>query len=230
MDALRAQGKFPGPSPAIAPGDFDKTALKNKTFVLTGGCSGIGETTLRAFVDAGAFVAFSDINKERGDEIEKEFSTEVSFVPGDVTKWENQKLLFQSAIKLSPSGTIDVVFANAGITGGNDNFEAEPDENGEPLEPDLTCVDINLKGVLYTVKLAIHYWREPPKEGQDRSLILTASLAGYWDHTGKTQYGATKWGVRGIMRSMRSKGMAKGFRTNLIAPWVSAKTTFESQG
>ncbi|KAK4626875.1 5'-hydroxyaverantin dehydrogenase [Fulvia fulva] len=219
MDALRAQGKFPGPSAAITPGTFDRTALKNKTVVLTGGCSGIGEATLRAFVETGAFVAFIDTNKSRGEEIAAELSPKVSFMHGDVTSWPDQKALFASARELSPDGTIDIVFANAGTTGGKDGFDAEPGEDGEPLEPDLTCVDINLKAVLYTVKLATHYWREPPKEGQDRSLILTASLAGYWDHTAKTQYGATKWGVRGIMRSMRSKGMAKGFRTNLIAPW-----------
>ena len=179
---------------------------------------------------AGALVAFGDINKERGEEIAEEFGPKVVFVPGDVRNWEDQKALFNAALRLSPSNAIDIVFANAGITGGDDNFEAEPDENGEPLEPDLTCIDINLKAVLYTVKLAMHYWREPPKEGQDRSLILTASLAGYWDHTGKTQYGATKWAVRGIMSSTRSKGTVKGFRTNLIAPWSVTPFSLHAQG
>ncbi|EME46780.1 hypothetical protein DOTSEDRAFT_33333 [Dothistroma septosporum NZE10] len=45
------------------------TALKNRTVVLIGGCSGEGKAELRAFVDADAFVALSDVSGERGIEI-----------------------------------------------------------------------------------------------------------------------------------------------------------------
>jgi NAD(P)-dependent dehydrogenase (short-subunit alcohol dehydrogenase family) len=88
----------------------------------------------------------------------------------------------------------------------------------EPIEPDLKILKTNLVGVMYTAKLAVHYLNRNP-EGSDRCLIMTASLAGYLDQPGSPQYCASKWGVRGIMRSMRRTMPGMGMRVNIIAPW-----------
>ena len=73
-------------------------------------------------------------------------------------------------------------------------------------------------GVIYTVKLAIHYLARNG-EGNDRVLIMTASIAGYLDQPGSPQYCASKWGVRGLMRSLRRTMPMMGMRVNIIAPW-----------
>lgn len=91
-------------------------------------------------------------------------------------------------------------------------------EDDEPIEPNLSILQINLTGVMYTAKLAMHYLSRNG-EGNDRVLILTASLAGYLDQPGSPQYCASKWGVRGIMRSLRRTMPGMGMRVNLIAPW-----------
>lgn len=88
----------------------------------------------------------------------------------------------------------------------------------EPIEPDLKILKTNLIGVMYTAKLAVHYLNRNPA-GHDRVLIMTASLAGYLDQPGSPQYCASKWGVRGIMRSMRRTMPGMGMRVNIIAPW-----------
>ncbi|KAF2173420.1 hypothetical protein M409DRAFT_48402 [Zasmidium cellare ATCC 36951] len=120
-------------------GGFDLGKLRGKTAVITGGASGIGEASLRGLVQAGAFVAFSDISQERGDALEKELGSEnVAFVQGDVTNWSDQKRLFKTAVEKSPSGCINVVFANAAIV--------------EPTEPDMDVADIGFRGVLLTTK------------------------------------------------------------------------------
>ncbi|KAI1615924.1 hypothetical protein EDD36DRAFT_414842 [Exophiala viscosa] len=81
-------------------------------------------------------------------------------------------------------------------------------------------MDINLTGLLYTVKLAIHYFRRQPVEpSRDRCLILKSSLAGYVDLPGSIQYNASKFGVRGVMRSLRRTTWKESIRVNLVAPW-----------
>ncbi len=80
----------------------------------------MGETCVRAFVAAGAFVTFADVN-ERGHEVEKELNAAhggncCKFVKCDIRNWEEQKNMFETAKRLSPANSVDVVLANAGIS------------------------------------------------------------------------------------------------------------------
>lgn len=102
------------------------------------------------------------------------------------------------------------------LAGAND----DTDPAGPPVEPDLRTIDVNLKGMLYTAKLAIHYFRRQPLDAsRDRCLILKSSLAGYVDLPGSIQYNASKFGVRGIMASLRRTTWEQSIRVNLVAPW-----------
>ena len=81
-------------------------------------------------------------------------------------------------------------------------------------------MDINLTGLLYTVKLAMHYFRRQPIDGsRDRCLILKCSVAGYVDLPGSIQYNVSKYGVRGVMRGLRRTSWKESIRVNLVAPW-----------
>ncbi|KIW80819.1 hypothetical protein Z517_07436 [Fonsecaea pedrosoi CBS 271.37] len=81
-------------------------------------------------------------------------------------------------------------------------------------------MEINLMGLLYTVKLALHYFRRQPVDSdRDRCLILKSSLAGYVDLPGSIQYNSSKFGVRGVMRSLRRTSWKENIRVNLVAPW-----------
>lgn len=78
----------------------------------------------------------------------------------------------------------------------------------------------NLLGVAYTAKLANFYFpKQPEAADRDRCLVITASLSGYIDHPGSPQYSASKWAIRGLMRSLRRTGPSFGMRVNVIAPW-----------
>lgn len=88
---------------------------------------------------------------------------------------------------------------------------------GDPTEPALRILETNLIGVAYTARLASFYFSKQPT--QDHSLIITASLSSYIDHPFSPEYSASKWGARGLMRSLRSTGPAMGMRVNMIAPW-----------
>ena len=70
-------------------------------------------------------------------------------------------------------------------------ISAQDSKDDEPIEPNLNILQTNLIGVMYTAKLAIHYLSRNG-EGNDRVLIMTASLAGYLDQPGSPQYCASK--------------------------------------
>lgn len=174
---------------------------------------------MRSFVAAGAFVTFGDISTLLGEALVSELGdTNVSFLRCDTRSWTEQAALFKQAF--SQRGSVDIVFANAGISGSDPVFSSPEDsaEVGEPQEPDLSILTTNLVGFMYTTRLALHYFARQPAE-QDKCLIMTSSIAGYADHNGAIQYSAAKFGVRGMMRSLRQMMPRQGARVNVIAPW-----------
>lgn len=208
---------------AVKPSDgFNAQSLQGKSVVITGAASGIGEACMRSFVSAGAFVTFGDIAEDRAHALVSELGQDkVAFVKCDTREWQDQASLFKTAIEQSPSRSIDIVLANAGISGRDSVFNDQSDPaTGEPVKPDLSILEINLIGVMYTTRLALHYFsRQPEGPGRDRCLIMTSSIAGYVDHNGAPQYSASKFGVRGMMRSLRQMMPKENARVNIIAPW-----------
>lgn len=98
-----------------------KPALKNasgKSVIVTGGANGIGEACVRLFVEAGSFVTFADL-ADRGKDIQNELNATAkccAFVRCDIRSWEDQKTVFETARSRSPSQSVDIVLANAGIS------------------------------------------------------------------------------------------------------------------
>ena len=150
-----------------------------------------------------------------------------------MTDWQSQVDAFKSAIGFSSHKSLDFVVAAAGV--GGHAFVAE-DEEPPTLEKDPTpppifglALDVNAKGVLYTSKLAQHYFGLPPSSQPSprndatkeprKCLVVMSSVAGYLEIRA-AGYTASKWAVRGLFRSTRSKMEDLGYRINLIAPWV----------
>lgn len=94
-----------------------------------------------------------------------------------------------------------------------------------PVKPDFRIIEINLIGLAYTAKLALHYFRRQPLGSfRDRCLIIKGSIASYADQPGSPQYNISKWGARGLMRNLRRTTWKEGIRVNLVAPWYGSKT------
>jgi NAD(P)-dependent dehydrogenase (short-subunit alcohol dehydrogenase family) len=143
----------------------------------------------------------------------------VKFVKCDTRVWEDQLAMFKSAVSNSPSKSVDIVIANAGIT-GPDPLYAMADPSTEPEKPDLRIINTNLIGVAYTLKLGLHYLRAQPEgEGRDRCFIFKGSIAGILDQPGSFQYSTSKWGLRGLMNSLRRTSWMEGIRVNYVGPW-----------
>ena len=76
---------------------------------------------------------------------------------------------------------------------------------------------------LYTMKLALHYFRrqyaQNPEASKDQLLVLQASVAGYLDIPTSLQYSMSKFGMRSAMRTLRWTEAQHGIRVNSINPW-----------
>lgn len=120
----------------------------------------------------------------------------LSFQTTNVSSWTDLSSLFKLA--KTKHGRVDHVFANAGISGRTTFLEEALDENGDLLEPNHLVFDVNLKGVVNTVALAIHYLRRQESGG---SIVLTAS-ASSWQRFRLPDYTSAKHGVLGLMRGL----------------------------
>ena len=108
--------------------------------------------------------------------------------------------------------------------------EPPPSLDYDPPEPSVATIDVNLKGVFYTMMLAKNYLRLPRRgqevvpggEKEDKALVLFASTAAYLEIPVLADYSASKMGVRGMFRTVRGPLMSQGIRVNTINPWIMA--------
>ena len=233
--------KYPLPvrqSPAFdTSAELDETWIRNKTVVVTGGASGFGEGFFRRWAADGATVVIGDINIRRGDQLVREVrkgtgNPNLHFFHCDVTDWQSQVQFFKDAIRVSPHGGIDTVVANAGIVDLAPTIETPRGlDTPNPSPPNLSVLDVNLKGVLYTSHLALFHLAknpfsapadpdcDPTKTFRDRHLLLMSSMAGIAPIPYQTLYATSKHAVVGLYRNLRCSSYLHGVRTNLICPY-----------
>lgn len=149
-------------------GIVDDSWVKDKTIVITGGASGLGAGFCSRWAAAGATIIIGDINvlgsEKLVEDIRKDTANpSVHFVPCNVTDWKSQVDFFKAAVNLSSHGGIDAVVANAGIAKVNPRFENPQDlDKEDPPAPDMSVLDVNLTGVVYTTHLALYYLKKNP--------------------------------------------------------------------
>lgn len=201
--------------------------------IVTGGASGLGEATAVKYAQNGAYVTIADVDEERGQALSKKLSAEggkASFAYCDTAQWESCVAAFKHAVDFAPTKTLDVAVLFAGIGGARTSLvdevvknDSEPSLEKDPIKPVHTAIDVNLIGVHYCAYLALHYFRLPSTTQEQSStfkkcLVLVSSIMGYIDPSYNTDYGAAKYGVRGIFRSLRSEVQKLDCRVNSIAP------------
>ncbi|ROV87859.1 hypothetical protein VSDG_09544 [Cytospora chrysosperma] len=175
--------------------------------------SGIGLATAKLLLGKGATVHNIDQN-EPDDEQEpdwvdwEEFHTHQA----DVTDWSAMLQIFES-IK-----HIDYVFANAGVSDVGRNFlDDHFDHDGQLLEPlsIYKVLDVNLRAVLNTIKLAHHKMRKSKTQG---SIVITGGSAGYWVDP-LVRIGSVSWTAQlGIVRVLRHVLQKDDITINGVAP------------
>lgn len=184
--------------------------LRGKVVVVTGGASGIGAATVRAFLDAGARVAFtfrtSAVAAARIERAAKRAGQACLAVRADLTRETDTKRLFAKVVRRF--GPPDVVVANAGDLLGRVRV-ADAD-----LAHWRGTFDTNLISTFLTFRAAIH-----AMEGRKGVLVAMSSMAAFdGGGFGASAYAAAKAAVASFVRSLAKEVGPAGIRVNAVAP------------
>ena len=168
--------------------------LSGKVAIITGAASGIGKATVELFRSEGAEVVASDVTEAEG------------IVRADAGRGPEVRQLVEHAVRTH--GGIDIVFANAGISGGLASiFEQTAEDWAEILR-------VNLIGPF----LAIKHSAAALKARGGGSIICTASVAGLRSGAGGAAYSASKAGVISLVQTSAQQLAGSGIRVNAICP------------
>ena len=180
--------------------------FNNKVVVVTGGTSGIGLATAKAFSAEGASVFITGRRKEALDEAVRLIGGRVTGVQGDMSRLADIDRLYDTVQQ--KHGQIDVVFANAG--GGE--FAPLGSITEEHYE---RTFDTNVKGVVFTVQKAL------PLIKDGGSIVLTASTTSVSGTPALSVYSASKAAVRNFARNWILDLKDRHIRVNAISPGVT---------
>ena len=177
--------------------------FNNKVVVVTGGTSGIGLATARAFSAAGASVFVTGRRQDALDAVLKTIGGRVTGVRGDMSNLADIDRLYDTVQQ--QHAQIDVIFANAG-GGGFAPLGAISEEHYQQT------FDTNVKGVLFTVQKALPLLRD------GASVVLTSSVTAITGTAAFSVYSATKAAVRNFARSWILDLKDRKIRVNAVRP------------
>ncbi|MGY2680683.1 glucose 1-dehydrogenase [Pseudomonas tolaasii] len=177
--------------------------LKGKIALITGGASGIGLASAKAFVAEGAQVVITGRDQAAIDIALVEIGERAMGVRGDVSNLADLDRLYSEIGKRL--GHLDIVFANAGA------LTLAPFEDITEVQFNREF-DINAKGVFFTVQKAL------PLLKDGGSVILTSSIAHFKGTPGYNVYAATKAAVRSFARSWTVDLKHRNIRVNCLSP------------
>jgi NAD(P)-dependent dehydrogenase (short-subunit alcohol dehydrogenase family) len=183
--------------------------LRNKIAIVTGGASGIGQTTAEYFADEGAKVIIVDRNQEGIDKtvgVLKGRGADTQGISCDVTDEKMVSYMVHQAIQHFE--TVDFLVNCAGIEGGMRNLEAYKKEDW------LRIIDVNLIGTIQCCKAVMPILREK-KAGR---IINIASEAGVSGEKGLEIYSASKGGVISFTKALAKNLGRFNVTVNAVAP------------
>ncbi len=188
--------------------------LEGKIAVITGGSSGIGLATAKRFVEEGAFVFITGRRQAELDKAEAEIGKNVTTVQGDVGSLVDLDRLY-ARVK-AEKGVVDIVFANAGFIEHARIFDLSEAHYDKTM-------DINVKGVVFTVQKAL------PLMTRGGSIVVVSSIINAKGIPAHGAYAAAKAGVRALVRTWAQELKDQGIRVNTLSPGATETPIIRGQ-
>ncbi len=191
--------------------------IQEKTFLITGGASGLGAATAKMIVEDGGNAVLADVNTTVGEQTEAELGENALFVHTDVTNPESVQNAIETAI--DAFGGLDGVINCAGIGPA----ERVVGKNGpHSLERFTNVISINLIGTFNVIRLAaaVMQHNEPEESGERGIIINTASVAAFDGQIGQAAYSASKGGIVAMTLPIAREFAKLGIRVMTIAPGI----------
>jgi NAD(P)-dependent dehydrogenase (short-subunit alcohol dehydrogenase family) len=191
--------------------------IKGRTFLVSGGASGLGGATARMLVEAGGNVVILDLNAEAGEKVTADLGERVRFARADVSRAE--EVAHAVGVANDVFGGLHGAVNAAGVL-----FPEKVLGKSGPhrLEPFEKTVRVNLVGTFNVIRLAaVAMARTDPTESGERGVIVsTASVAAYDGQIGQAAYSASKGGVVGLTLPIARELARHGIRVVTIAPGI----------
>ncbi len=183
---------------------------RGRTFLVTGGGSGLGAATARMLEGRGANVVVADLRGEGA-------GPNARFVRSDVTDEGSVKGAIDVALEIF--GALHGAINCAGIASAEKVLGREGPHS---LESFSKVVEVNLVGTFNVVRLAAEAMaRNEPTEGGERGVIVnTASVAAFDGQIGQVAYAASKGGVAAMTLPVARELARHGIRVVAIAPGI----------
>ncbi len=205
--------------------------IKENSFLVTGGASGLGEAVVRAIVAQGGHVVIADLNESAGQALVNELGDNARFVRCDVTSGDE----VQAAVDMAEQafGGLQGSINCAGIAVVQKLLDR--DNNPADLESFSRGVNINLVGSFNVARLVAASIAKrvasdaTAANNTDQGIIInTASIAAFDGQVGQASYASSKAGVVGLTLPLARELARHGIRVMTIAPGVFATPMMQS--
>ncbi|HEV3023702.1 MAG TPA: SDR family NAD(P)-dependent oxidoreductase [Pirellulales bacterium] len=191
--------------------------ISGRTFLVTGGSSGLGAACARRFVAEGAAVVIADLNRAEGEVLATELGNNARFFETNVT--DEGSVARAVAAAAEGMGGLAGVVQCAGIV---ESRRVVGRDGPHPLALFAKVVEVNLIGTFNVLRLAAARLSAAATdaEGERGVIINTSSISASEGQIGQAAYAASKAGVAGMTLPVARELAALGIRVVTIAPGI----------
>ena len=189
--------------------------LKNKSIIVTGAGSGIGEGIAKRLAEEGAAIVVNDLVPAGGQRVCDEINAaggRACFIAADVTRNDDMKRIVDCAVQ--QFGRLDVMVNNAGWTHRNQSALTVSEEEFD------RCYAVNVKSIYLSCLHAVPIFRA---QGGG-SFINIASTAGVRPRPGLTWYNGSKGAAIVTSKSLAAELGPDNIRVNCLNPVMNPTT------